>query len=62
MRIDPTQTEAWARGVARAERQLALQPPDDGTISVSLVRYPERTSFKMCLACHWERGSARCPH
>lgn len=60
--MDPTQTEAWARGIERAAIEAAQRPPDDGTISVSLVRYPERTSFKMCLACHHERGSALCPH
>jgi hypothetical protein len=58
-------TEAWARGIAEAERQLALQAPDDGTVSVSLDRHgsgEDRIYFKMCLACHRERGSTLCPH
>lgn len=60
--MDYTKTAAWARGLALAAEELALLPPDDGTMSVSLVRYPERTSFKMCLVCHNDRESARCPH
>ena len=59
---DWTESEAWARGIAEAERQLALQPPADGAISVTLNRYPERTSYTMCLLCHRERGSMLCPH
>lgn len=63
--IDHTQTEAWARGVAAAEAELALIPPDDGTVSVSLDRHrsgEDYPYFKLCLACHHERGSALCAH
>lgn len=59
---DYTQTEAWAAGVAQAERALALQPPDDGTLGVTLNRYPERVTYKLCRQCHHERGSRFCPH
>lgn len=62
---DYTQAEAWSRGVAAAEAELARQEPDDGTISVSLDRHgsgEDYPYFKLCLACHHERGSARCSH
>jgi hypothetical protein len=62
---DYTQTAAWARGVALAESELALLPPDDGTASVSLDRHgsgEDRPYFKLCLTCHHERGSTRCAH
>lgn len=62
---DYTQTEAWERGVRLAEEHLALQPPPDGTVTVSLDRHgsgDDRPHFKLCLACHHERGSKFCPH
>lgn len=59
---DWTESEAWARGIAEAERQLALQPPADGTISVTLNRYPERVTYRMCLLCHRDRDSSLCSH
>jgi hypothetical protein len=60
--VTPEQLAAWQRGLAQAEADFALQPPDDGTLSASLNRYPERTSFKMCLTCHRDRESEACPH
>ncbi len=54
------ETAAWDRDVALATEHLGLRPPPDGSISVSLNRYPERTSFKMCVACHADFTT--CPH
>lgn len=62
---DYTQTEAYHRGVELAADQLALQPADDGTLSVSLDRHgsgDDPVTFKMCLACHRDRTSSACPH
>jgi len=54
------ETDAWDRGVALATEHLALRPPEGAWISVSLNRYPERTSWKMCVTCHGDWKS--CPH
>lgn len=58
-----TDTDPWKRGVAAAEAALALKPPDDGTVDVSLDRHgsgDERPHFRMCLTCHRDR--AVCEH
>lgn len=63
--MDYTKTEAWAAGEAEALRQIALQPPDDHTISVSLDppgHDPDREYFKLCLLCSHKRGSKGCGH
>lgn len=63
--MDYTRTAAWERGVAEAEAALALIPPPDGTITVSLDRHgsgDDRPHFKLCLTCHNDRESTRCPH
>lgn len=65
--MDYTQTKAWRDGVERARTQLALQPPDDHTVSVSLERGdpsdPGSVEFiKLCKLCGWPRASKRCPH
>lgn len=62
---DYSQTKAWRRGIRLAADQLALQPADDGTLSVSLDRHgsgDDPVTFKMCLTCHEDRASGRCPH
>lgn len=58
-----TGTAAWKRGVAAAEADLALMPPDDGTIDVSLDRHgsgDDRPWFKLCLTCHRDRSTNMC--
>lgn len=62
--MDYTTTEAWARGVELALAQLALQPPDDHTVSVSLdpPGHGDRTYYKLCQLCGWDRRSESCPH
>lgn len=62
--MDYTETQAWLDGVERAKEQLALQPPDDHTVSVSLdpPGHGDRTYYKLCSLCGWARGSERCPH
>lgn len=62
--MDYTTTEAYKRGIEHAAAQLALQPPDDGTIRVTrdLGVYEGREEFELCRLCGWARDSQRCPH
>lgn len=60
-------TEAWQQGEAKAAAELAKQPADDQTVSVSLdhdkhgkhVPY-DHVYFKICQVCHWDRNGDRC--
>lgn len=61
--MDYSTTEAYRRGIAYAEAQLALAETDH--MSVSVRRYGEdlgREWFDLCLICGWGRKSGRCPH
>jgi len=61
--MDYTTTEAYMRGIEQAKAQLAK--PRATSISVSVVRYGEdmgREWFDLCLICHNDRDSSRCPH
>lgn len=64
--MDYTQTEAWMRGVELAKAQLALQPPDDHTVSVSLDPpghdLYDRPYYRLCQLCGWARDGELCPH
>lgn len=55
-------TEAWAEGERKAAEQLALQPPEDYTASVSrdMGGAKDRDYYKLCQICHWDRYSDKC--
>jgi hypothetical protein len=63
--MDYARSEAFRRGTEAAVARLALQPPDDHTVSVSVegeTSYDDRTFYKMCQLCTWPRASDLCPH
>lgn len=54
-------SEAFRAGVVRAEREMALQPPDDGLVTVSTAGYPDRAHFTLCRGCGQTRGNEELP-
>jgi hypothetical protein len=55
-------SDAYRRGVARAEADGTVAPPSGDVLKLTVQDGYGRAEFLLCLLCGWGRGSGRCPH